>query len=127
MSIIFVNCREPRTIEALSGSERRQLRVAGKLYDGRNLPAERRIADESFVEFLALWDVEVNGVHCYDAFVYAVDSGTVFRRRTTEVVAERIQFHFEIGPTGEKLTGEGLTQALKAAGRQSAQEGGRQR
>jgi hypothetical protein len=110
----FVNRREPRTIEELSASERRQLRVAGELYDGVDLPARRRIdsedEEECFGGFLTLWDVEVDGVHRYDAFVYAVDSGTVFRRGTTEVVAERIQFHFET-----RLTGEGLTRALEVA------------
>lgn len=116
MSIRFVNRREPRTLADLSASERRQLRVAGKLYDGQDLPARRRIAsedpEECFGGFLTLWDVEVDGVHRYDAFVYAVDSGTVFRRGTTEVFAERIQFHFET-----RLTGEGLTRALDQAER----------
>lgn len=121
MSVRFVNRRDPQTLADLSASERRQLRVAGKLYDGQDLPARRRIAsddpEECFGGFLTLWDVEVGGVHLYDAFVYAVDSGTVFRRGTTEVVAERIQFHFET-----RVTGEGLTRALELAERGRARK-----
>jgi hypothetical protein len=42
-----------------------------------------------------LWDVAEEGAHRYDAFLYNVDSGTVFRRGTTEVVAEMIQCYFD--------------------------------
>jgi hypothetical protein len=82
--------------------ERRQLREAGLRYDGRDLSAAARLtatedhaASGSFLGFLELWSVEEEGGHRYDAFMYMADSGTVFRRGTTEVVAEVVQCGFQ--------------------------------
>jgi hypothetical protein len=114
MGLRFVNPRSPRQRADLSASQRRQLRAAGKLWDGQDLTARLRMesADpqERLSQFLQLWDIEQDGVHRYDAFFYATDSGTIFRRGTTEVVAQRIQFGFQM-----EVTAESLTYALRAA------------
>jgi hypothetical protein len=99
MRIHFTNCRTPQSVGELGLLERRQLREAGIRYDGRDLPAAARLAEGedpgSFRGYLELWDVEEDGQHRYDAFMYMADSGTVFRRGTVEVVAEVVQCGFE--------------------------------
>lgn len=42
-----------------------------------------------------LFGLLADGVHAYDAWSYAADSGTFFRAGTTEVVGEIIQCGFE--------------------------------
>jgi hypothetical protein len=103
--IRFVNPRKPESAEDLSPIQRQQLERAGKLYDGNALSAEERLSPDrepgdgedegGFHGMLEIWDVEENGEHAYDAFLYMVDSGTVFRRGSLDVVAERIQVYFE--------------------------------
>jgi hypothetical protein len=95
----------PESAEGLSPIQRQQLERAGKLYDGNELSAEERLSPDrepgdgedegGFHGMLEIWDVEENGEHAYDAFLYMVDSGTVFRRGSLDVVAERIQVYFD--------------------------------
>jgi hypothetical protein len=45
---------------------------------------------------LARWDVvDDAGVHAYDAWFFAIDSGVVFRAGTTDVVCIVVQFDFQ--------------------------------
>ncbi len=92
--------REITDAGGLSPIEREQLRAAGRLYDGEDLDAEARLADDdqeetSFRGFCTLWRVVDGDEPRYDAWLYQVDSGTFFRAGTTEVVAEVIQFGLE--------------------------------
>jgi hypothetical protein len=87
----------------LSPIERAQLRAAGKLYDGRDLEPEARLAatdededETNLAGHCSLGHVFVDGQHRYDVWRYRVDSGTIFHAGTTEVVAEIIQFGLEI-------------------------------
>jgi len=92
---------EQKIIDAggLSPIEREQLRAAGRLYDGEDLDAEARLADDgdesSFRGFCSLWRVVDGAGARFDAWFYQVDSGTFFRAGTTEVVAEIVQFGLE--------------------------------
>ena len=102
MILRFSNLREPDRIDVLSPLHRRQLAVCARLYFGDETPLTRRLGGEeddpgASFRFVELWDVEADGAHRFDVFLYNVDSGAVFRRGTTEVVAERIQCHFDHG------------------------------
>jgi hypothetical protein len=95
----FMDQREIDGAGGLSDVERAQLHEAGLRYDGADIDAETRLADggdeESFLGFCTLWRVGEAGDVRYDAWLYMVDSGTVFRAGTTEVVAEIVQFGLE--------------------------------
>ncbi|MET7420846.1 hypothetical protein [Dactylosporangium sp. NPDC005555] len=100
MASRFVDEREINDAGGLSPIEREQLRAAGKLYDGEDIEAEARLAGDdhdeaSFRGFCSLWRVVDGGRPRFDAWLYQVDSGTVFRAGTTEVVAEVVQFGLE--------------------------------
>jgi hypothetical protein len=125
MALRFLNPRQPRSIDEMSPLQQEQLRVAGKRYDGSDLPAAERLSPErevgpdegdeggSFLGFLEIWDVEEDGVPRYEAYLYMSDSGTVFRRGTTEIVAERIQVYFQAD--GSAALGDALLEAYRAA------------
>ncbi|MFF5231427.1 hypothetical protein [Dactylosporangium sp. NPDC000521] len=102
MASRFVDEREIIDAGGLSPVEREQLRAAGRLYDGEDLDAEARLVDDeddesSFRGFCSLWRVVDGDEPRFDAWLYQVDSGTIFRAGTTEVVAEVIQFGLECG------------------------------
>jgi hypothetical protein len=87
------------SLEELAPAQREQVRVAGKLYDGKDLPADARVGDfeEGGDVFYKLqhYEIHVDGAHAYDAWMYNVDSGTYFAANTTEVVGELIQLAFQ--------------------------------
>jgi hypothetical protein len=99
----FTDEREITSADELTAVEREQLRQAGKLYDGEDLTAAERLGDagdevdeeQSFAGFVHLWRVVDGAEHRYDAWLYQVDSGTIFRAGTTDVAAEIIQFGLE--------------------------------
>jgi len=96
---------EPRTIGAVSDLDElgvRQLVVAGKKYDGEDLPAETRLQGTDDEYEGNLMEVTIRPVldgetHVYDIWSYMVDSGSVFVANTTDVVAEICQFGLECG------------------------------
>jgi hypothetical protein len=93
----------PVTLDKLDEVRRRQLEIAHRLYCGDEVPAEQILArteddnDEgirpSFLELRFI--VDADGKPAYDAWLYMVDSGTIFKAGTEEVVAEIIQFGLE--------------------------------
>lgn len=103
MALQFTAKRAIRSIDDLSTeSEKAQLRQAGKLWDGEDLPAEDRLApggpdenETSFAGFCDLWKIVDGEQHVYDAWLYMVDSGAIFRAGTTDEVAGVIQFGLE--------------------------------
>ncbi|MFO0758886.1 MAG: hypothetical protein U0359_20505 [Byssovorax sp.] len=106
----------PETIDELDALQRKQLVAAAKLYDSQDLPAEARLADDgeetSFKGFLEVCSiVDEAGKPAYDAYLYMVDSGTIFRAGTTEVAAEIIQMGMECD---DDDLGEALDAALAA-------------
>ena len=110
---------KPEGVEDLTPLQQRQLVVAGKLYDGAEHSAAERLSYEGsdahpdgqrqsfkgFVEIRELVDSE--GTPAFDAYLYMVDSGTIFRTGTTDVVAEVIQ-------CGVECDDPALEQALEA-------------
>ncbi|WP_238019761.1 hypothetical protein KZZ52_11710 [Dactylosporangium sp. AC04546] len=96
----FTDEREITGAVNLTPIQRDQLRAAGKLYDGEELDAAARLVNDphderSFLGFCNLWRVVDGTEDRYDAWLYQVDSGTIFRAGTTEVAAEIIQFGLE--------------------------------
>ena len=100
MPVRFVEKRIISTVEELSPTEREQLQVAGKFYDGDDRPVEDRLADgvdegDGSLFDTELWKVVDGDQHLYDAWLYMGDSGTFFRAGTTEDVAMVIQSGLE--------------------------------
>lgn len=115
MTLRFARPRNPRTIDGLTPIDQDQLVAAAKAYDGRDcsaaecLPAEDD--EESGLFNLEAWDVEDDtGAVVYNAWLYQVDSGTIFRAGTTTQVAAFIQM-------GLECDDDALAQALAAAAR----------
>jgi hypothetical protein len=88
----------------LDDVRRRQLEIANELYGGQRLSAEAIFAQTEedqdgetiMPEFLELRTiVGEDGEPRYDAWLYQVDSGTIFATGTEQVVAEVIQFGLE--------------------------------
>jgi hypothetical protein len=94
-------------VDELTPLQQTQLVAAGKRYDGGNYSAAERLSFEgsdahpggqkqSFKGFLEIREiVDTSGQPAYDAFLYMVDSGTIFRAGTTEEVADVIQCGLE--------------------------------
>ena len=89
------------TLKKLSPEQQKQLRAAGKLYDGKDLPAADRLNtdrqnEQSFLSTLTICELhDSKGKRAYDAFLYRVDSGTIFKASTTKVAAEIMQDSIE--------------------------------
>ena len=93
---------EPVRLESLDEITRAQLEKANRLYGGSELRAEKILApldeddgeaeriDPSYLERGRVLDG--GGHHLYDVYLYMVDSGTIFLRGSTDVIAEVIQF-----------------------------------
>lgn len=116
MPLRFTNLRQPTRLEDFNATQRKQLEVCARLYFCGEQPLEYRFGpDDGRERFLIfeLWDVEQDGEHKYDAFLYNGDSGTVFAHGTTDVVAEMIQFHFD--EAREPGLDEALQEAYKEA------------
>jgi hypothetical protein len=120
----FVNPRKPQSADELTALEQQQLVIAGKLYDGEEYSVDVRLGsaegetdeESSFAGFVSVWDViDQQGVVCYTAWFYQVDSGTIFVHASTEVAAEVIQCGLECGD----LT---LVQQLRDAVRQAREQ-----
>lgn len=94
---------DPVTLDALDDVRRRQLEISSRLYSGSEEPVEvilgRGDDDEDerihpgFLELRTI--VGPDGAPRYDAWLYMVDSGTIFEAGTETVVAEVIQFGVE--------------------------------
>mmetsp|Transcript_20315 Transcript_20315/g.51446 ORF Transcript_20315/g.51446 Transcript_20315/m.51446 type:complete len:146 (-) Transcript_20315:301-738(-) len=93
----------------------KQLELCAKLYDGTERPVEVVLQgdgedEESQLMFLEVHDVvdADSGEVLYDAYLYMVDSGSIFKHGTLEEVAMVIQF-------GLECDDEELGQALEEA------------
>jgi len=100
--LTFVNRRYPTSVDELDALGREQLRICGERWDGLDLPAEERLFRADFenetnfyTRLLTRWDVLDGDARAYDAWLYAVDSGVVFRAGTTDVVCIVVQFDFQ--------------------------------
>lgn len=96
-----------------------QLHEAGRRYDGNDLPADARIGDDDADEEsgklfrITRWSlVDDAGTPRYDAWLYQVDSGTLFVAGTTNVVAEVVQFGLECTDAAVRAA---IEPALRAA------------
>lgn len=117
---ITVTCTrafKPKTLGDLSKAQQAQLVKAGKLWDGANVAAAKRLSKDKHDEHNLAGTLEVReladakGNHAYDAFTYAGDSGTIFKASTTTVVAEIVQGGLECK---NETLGDALEAALEA-------------
>lgn len=120
--LTFTNERMPQSVDDLDAIGREQLRVCGLRWDGEDLPPEQRLFPTDAendtnlsTRMLAIWDVIDGTEHVYDAWFYAVDSGVMFRARTTEVVCVVVQFDFQPENAGDSELAVSLTEAAKRA------------
>jgi hypothetical protein len=89
---VDLRCTEffkPARIDDLTEVQREQLRLAGKAWDGKDLAAEDRLAEDGgessftgLVQFRTLADME--GKPLFDALLYMGDSGSIYKTGTTE-------------------------------------------
>ena len=107
---------KPRAAAELSPLQQKQLVECGRRYDRKSLSAAARLgpgdydSTGSFRGFVELWELAgAEGQAGYDAWRCMVDSGTVFRAGTTQVVAEIIQFGAE---SKDELLAEALDAVL---------------
>ncbi len=96
------NPRHPQSVDEPDDVARAHLRLCGERWDGDDLPVEARLhptdtVDDAnfYLQMLARWDVLDDGEHVYDAWFFAVDSGVIFRARSTEVACVVVQFDFQ--------------------------------
>src|SRR5262249_33856977 len=79
----FVDRREIESVAQRAVVPGEQLRVAGILYAGDDLPGDARLAPDgdegSFHGSCELWRIVDGDRHAYDAWFYMSDSGTIFR------------------------------------------------
>jgi hypothetical protein len=92
---------EPRSLDELTETQRQQLEVFGKKYDGRKLPAAKRVAsgvleEGAFGGFLELVPIVEKGTGdvLYEALLM-IDSGSVFLAGSTREVAAFIQGYLD--------------------------------
>jgi hypothetical protein len=90
---------EPKSIDDLNDCQKKQLKVAGKLYDGGDYSAEERISFEgsgkcetgfhqSFPGLIFITSIfDKDNKPAYDVMRLMADSGTIFKTGTTEVAA----------------------------------------
>ncbi len=92
---------KPASIDDLTDVQKEQLRLAGKAWDGEDLAAEARLAEDGgetsfagLIQFRILADAE--GTPLYDALLYMGDSGSIYKTGTTEAVGAVIQGAIEV-------------------------------
>ncbi|HEY8091983.1 MAG TPA: hypothetical protein VIF09_29175 [Polyangiaceae bacterium] len=92
MDLYVTATKKPTDAAELSSLEHEQLRIAGKGYDQKDLDAEARLAKDdgdetSFRGFFEVRSIaDAGGNPAYDALLYMVDSGSIYRAGTTEEV-----------------------------------------
>jgi hypothetical protein len=101
VTIQFLNRRQPTSLADLDAVQVRQLEVAGRQYFGRDVSAVQLLtppspevdpwASGSLCGALDLYDGVQGGEHRYDVWLTMADAGVVFRKGTTEWVAQIIQ------------------------------------
>ena len=114
-SLRFTNRRDLQRVDELTARERLQVRICGERWDGNDLPIEERLvldADIAFQLVLTCWDVVEDDTHVYDAWLFAVDSGVVFRAGTTEIICQVFQFDIQ---SDDEALAEALADAAARA------------
>ncbi|MFE6817201.1 hypothetical protein [Streptomyces sp. NPDC057675] len=97
----FTHMRKITSVDQLNTTQLEQLRLSGIAYDGQDLPPAERVSPheeselESVLYSCELWDVTIDGSVVFEAWLYQVDSGSIFKAGTTEMIAEIIQCGLE--------------------------------
>lgn len=102
--------RTKPTFDELDATGRKQVELCAQLFDGRKVRAAQLIAsdededeDEPIAPFERTRIANAKGTPAYDAWRYSVDSGTVFRAGSTDVIAEIIQDGLECSDRALRL------------------------
>jgi hypothetical protein len=101
-----------KTMAGLSPFEKKQVVVCGEHYDGKKRPYAART--RTFGEHFQVRDIVVAKTKkpAFTAFLYLVESGTIFVANTTKVAAVIIQGSL-LGPDGAKMKDRDLHEALQ--------------
>lgn len=102
-------------VPASTKHQKAQLVAAGKLWDGKALPVERRLSPDendeaalgAVLEHVVIGDA--TGKAVYDAWLYAGDSGAFFRAGTTTLIADRIQDAMQMKGKGNEALADALS------------------
>lgn len=125
----YRNLRKPSIRTDLTALDEQRIVIVGTRYDGKSLTIDERVSGSvpDAIDLLAgsteIWEIYSDGVHAYDLWSYAVDSGTIFIAGTTEVFGDVIQFGFG-GPGGApnkiaKALGAAFRRTKKAAAKKA--------
>jgi hypothetical protein len=80
----FVSVRKPEKLSHLKGHDREPLDACVVAYG-----VPRESWEDDCNDMLEIWRVEdERGAHAYDVWLYAVDSGSIFRAGTTEMAGQ---------------------------------------
>ena len=95
----------------LEVTQRKQVEVAGREYDGYDAPASVRLASKQalFRKFLEVGELLRDGKAVFDVLLYMVDSGTIFHAGTTRLAASVLQGGVDCGDDALR---EAIEQAL---------------
>jgi hypothetical protein len=88
IALYVASTLKPKSIDDLDATAKKQLRIAGRGYDGHDLPAKKRLEangeETSFARFVEVRRVvDAAGKPLYDLWIYMVDSGSIFDAGTT--------------------------------------------
>jgi hypothetical protein len=97
VGLVVASGRRVDDVGELSPVQRKQLRISGKRYDGRDLDAAARLTPLvnegdpgfSFVDHREI--VDAAGKPAFDVLSYMADSGTIFRAGSTTVIGDIVQ------------------------------------
>ncbi len=88
--LVCTRASKPSRAEELNRIEQQQLRHAGMMWDGQDLPASQRLApnggEASFAGALELKTFSGDGVALFDALLYGQGSGAIFKTGTSDCV-----------------------------------------
>ena len=97
--LTLLDVRKPTRVDELSPEDQAQLLVAGKRYHGKTTSLEDllnpMLEEIGLVDLTVLTLGDAKGKPLYDGWLYMVDSGCVFAKGKTRVVAERVQRSIE--------------------------------
>jgi hypothetical protein len=91
IALYVASTLKPKSIDDLDEMAKKQLRIAGRGYDGHDLPAKKRLEpngeETSFAKLVERRSVvDAQGTPLYDLWIYMVDSGSIFEAGTSTEV-----------------------------------------
>jgi hypothetical protein len=118
IALQVIAVKKPSTVKELDAIEKKQLRLAGKSWDGKDRPVEERLGKDE-TAFSGILEKRTlagaDGKPRYDAWLFAGDSGAYFDAGTTKEIAGMIQGSVELNGAKDPPLRDALQEA--SAGR----------